>query len=405
MPVARQEYDTMKPRQFSGCLPADDMFAAGLSCAGVSRVGFVTQLDRLGIPVAAAFRPNARSVSVNHGKGLTNDGALASAVGEAIEVSHAETIGLDTVRSSYRDLRQEGAAINPHRLLQRSGSSFDESLTVEWLWASHLATSDPRLVPFDSVCLDTTRLRSEPEPNLVASSSGFGTGATIEDAVAHGLCELIERDAHTLWKMKSKDRQNQMRISLAGIGDDDCRSLIDRCEAAGLLVAAWNITSDIGVPVILIALVERYRQSPTFVPYALGSGCHPDLNVALVKAITEAAQMRLLQITAVRDDLKNEDYSQENQSIWRKMLTDLTAHSPTATGSNEPKYPSCSAFLEHVVARFRQADIDGPHVLNLTKAELGVPVVKIIAPGLEDAIDGTDQRLGQRAMSALMGGA
>lgn len=405
MPAARPEHSIIGPGKFDGCMRVDGLLAAGLSDAGVTRVGFITQLDRLNIPVAATFRPNARSVSVNHGKGTTNDDAIASAVGEAIEIAHAEIVALDTVRSSYRMICQEGIAVNPHRLLQRSGSGFDESTIIEWLPARHLATSNPTLVPFDAVCLDTTKSRSDSKADLVASSSGLGTGAAMEDAILHGLCELIERDAHTLWKMRGIDSQNQTRISVAGVEDTVCRVLIEQCEAAGLLVAAWNITSDVGVPVILIALVERYRQSPTFVPYALGSGCHFDLNVAFIKAITEAAQMRLLQITAVRDDLRSEDYSQENQSTWRRMLTALTTHSPTAIGCGELKCTSHSSFLEHVIAKFRHLGIDGPYVLNLTKAELGIPVVKIIAPGLEDSIEGTNQRLGQRAMSALMGSA
>ena len=38
---------------------------------GITRVGSITELDRIGIPVVQAVRPLSRSVSVNQGKGLT----------------------------------------------------------------------------------------------------------------------------------------------------------------------------------------------------------------------------------------------------------------------------------------------------------------------------------------------
>ena len=37
---------------------------------GITRLGNVTGLDRIGIPVVVAVRPNSRSVSVSQGKGL-----------------------------------------------------------------------------------------------------------------------------------------------------------------------------------------------------------------------------------------------------------------------------------------------------------------------------------------------
>jgi ribosomal protein S12 methylthiotransferase accessory factor len=57
---------------------------------GITRLGNVTGLDRIGIPVAVAIRPNSRSVSVSQGKGLGLSQALASALMEAIELFHAE---------------------------------------------------------------------------------------------------------------------------------------------------------------------------------------------------------------------------------------------------------------------------------------------------------------------------
>ena len=51
---------------------------------GITRVADVTGLDRIGVPVAMAVRPNARSLSVSQGKGVDRDAARASALMESI---------------------------------------------------------------------------------------------------------------------------------------------------------------------------------------------------------------------------------------------------------------------------------------------------------------------------------
>src|SRR5579863_7358634 len=70
---------------------------------GITRLGNVTGLDRIGIPVAIAVRPNSRSVSVSQGKGLDLAHAMASALMESVEGFHGEEIGPCRV-SGYREL-------------------------------------------------------------------------------------------------------------------------------------------------------------------------------------------------------------------------------------------------------------------------------------------------------------
>src|SRR3982075_4655057 len=70
---------------------------------GITRIGNITGLDRIGIPVAVAVRPNSRSVSVSQGKGLELPQAMASALMEACEGFHAEEIG-PCRRAAYAEL-------------------------------------------------------------------------------------------------------------------------------------------------------------------------------------------------------------------------------------------------------------------------------------------------------------
>src|ERR1700716_4064363 len=70
---------------------------------GITRLGNITGLDHIGIPVAVAVRPNSRSVSVSQGKGLELPQAMASALMEACEGFHAEEIE-PCRRAAHRNL-------------------------------------------------------------------------------------------------------------------------------------------------------------------------------------------------------------------------------------------------------------------------------------------------------------
>ncbi|MEO1103156.1 MAG: YcaO-like family protein, partial [Pseudomonadota bacterium] len=72
---------------------------------GISRVAGITGLDRIGIPVFTAVRPNGRSLSVFQGKGLTRQAARVSAVMEAFETWCAETIELPVHFASFDEMQ------------------------------------------------------------------------------------------------------------------------------------------------------------------------------------------------------------------------------------------------------------------------------------------------------------
>src|SRR6202140_3527699 len=82
---------------------------------GIPRLGNITGLDRIGIPVAIAVRPNSRSVSVSQGKGLELPQAMASALMEACEGFHAEEIGPCRC-AAYRELGATETVVDPASL-------------------------------------------------------------------------------------------------------------------------------------------------------------------------------------------------------------------------------------------------------------------------------------------------
>src|SRR4051812_22073928 len=67
---------------------------------GITRVGLLTGLDVLNIPVAFATRPNSHTLSVFQGKGIDKEAAMTSAAMEAIETRIAEIAPADLTLAS-----------------------------------------------------------------------------------------------------------------------------------------------------------------------------------------------------------------------------------------------------------------------------------------------------------------
>src|SRR3984893_12218712 len=95
---------------------------------GITRLGNITGLDHIGIPVAVAVRPNSRSVSVSQGKGLELPQAMASALMEDCEGFHAEEIGPLRL-AAYRDLASTETVVDPASLCS-GGRPFDAGKAI-----------------------------------------------------------------------------------------------------------------------------------------------------------------------------------------------------------------------------------------------------------------------------------
>ena len=358
---------------------------------GVTRLGRLTGLDRLGIEVTMAARPNAHGVSVANGKGLDAASAKVSALMEAIERWHGERPGLATRFGFGEDLATADCPAWLDGLPRRPESPADPG-AIFWAPARDLLTGGAALVPFDLV--HTSWLAGVPYHGFHTSTNGLASGSHPAEAALHGLCELIEHDSRVLFEALPPERRAARRLSLGSVGDAAARGLIARAEARGFGLALWDATSDIGVPVVLAALVGL--EAPE-TPSGFGAGCHPDPGVAAVRAITEAAQTRLIAVTGARDDLEPEIFAGATGLRFRWAMRD-----PGAGARDWSALPSLAsdclrADLDLVAERAARA---APAVLavDLTR-EPGLHVTRVIVPGLE-AASPAEARPGPRAARA-----
>lgn len=370
-----------------------------LARMGITRVANVTGLDRIGLPVTMVFRPNSRSVAVSQGKGIDLDAARASGVMESIEAYHAERIQLPLKLGSVEDLRASHRLIDLDRIPRIAGSRFHPNFPLLWIEGQDLIAGAPVWLPFELVHANYTLPLPAGSGCFPASTNGLASGNHFLEAVCHGLTEVIERDATAIWNQSGRGIRDETRIALDGVEDPDCRAVLEKLDDAGLAVAVWETTTDIGVPSFDCMIADDRVGSHL----GVGAGCHPSRLIALSRALTEAVQVRTTYITGARDDLPPDQYTPSGLSAKaRRASTFMKSNGPGRPFADGPGRDgeTFEQDLAWMLERLRAKGIDQVVVVDLTLPEFNIPVVRVVVPGLEAPHDDDDYMPGPRALAA-----
>lgn len=369
-----------------------------LAKMGITRIANITGLDRIGIPVALACRPNSRSLSVSQGKGATLDAAKASAAMESIELFHAENIRLPLRLSSYEELRSSARVVDVAELPRAKDGLFHHRRRLLWIEGYDLLRHEKLWIPYEMVSTDFTLPFSDGYGCFPPNSNGLASGNNLLEAVSHGLCEVVERDAVALWGLSSAEQRSHTELDLNSVTDDVCCELLEKFTRAKIAVQVWDVTSDVSLPCFRCLIAES-NQDPLHFGYSgRGFGCHPSRSVALSRALTEAAQARLTYIAGSRDDVSRSGYE-------RMRRSDATSGA-LASGVPEKRGYSSGADwdestlvddLKRELNSLMACGISRVIVIDLTREEFQIPVAKVVVPGLEGVIFESDYSPGARA--------
>jgi ribosomal protein S12 methylthiotransferase accessory factor len=363
-----------------------------LPATGITRVADITNLDRIGIPVFSSIRPTAGlgAVSVYNGKGATPAEAKVSAMMEGIERFSAEVNRHDLRVERYSRIREEAATLDPASLILPAGR--DPDAAIPWVTGYDLGANEDILVPASAVF--------HPLPPgypqiFRTSTNGLASGNTMEEAVFHALMEIIERDA---WSLVEATRDTGPQVQ--EIDDPLAESLLGKFRGAGVDVTIKDITSDIGIPTIAAVSDDTVLQDPALL--TIGMGTHTSARIAVLRALTEVAQSRLTQIHGAREDTTVADIRKKIGYERTKRMNRYWFSSPkTRMFAEIPSFDTPDFLDDITLARQRlfEAGLARVIVVNLTQETIGIPVVRVIVPGLEVfAMD--HERIGRRCHEA-----
>ncbi|GLX97696.1 TOMM precursor leader peptide-binding protein [Herbidospora sp. NBRC 101105] len=280
------------------------------------------------------------------GKGGSPLEAKVGALCEAVERYCGSRLGEEhVVHDSYRGLGAE--AVHPDDVLLydvRQRAPFDETAETEW---TPLFTLDGRRRYLPTGLLYFSE-------GGEADSNGNAAGSSIEDAILQGFLELVERDAVGIWWY---NRTRQPEVVLDDPWTDGLR---DDYAKLGRDLWVLDLTTDLGIPAMAAVSTKDGEE------VMLGFGAHFDPATAARRALTELGQL----LPAATDLDMRPWWGRVSLRSHPCLLPDGVA-APHAYTRNDD--------LADDVDLIRPFD---PLILDQTRPDIGMPVVKVVVPGL-----------------------
>jgi ribosomal protein S12 methylthiotransferase accessory factor len=352
------------------------------------------------------------------GKGLAPLDARVSAMMEAVERSSTRQVSTPVKRASYREISRRAQAVDPRQLLLISPASYDDDLILDWVEGWELNGSEPFWVPVETATFGGDS--QDDGRTFVDTPTGQGAGNVIEEAICHGLAEVIEHDAWALSVARQtlsnaeRDLFARMFRNDEALGEQIDEAAFRPLDPAGLDFLAelngwlgnlereqgwariYDITSDVGVAAISASLSGIGGSGPD----GGGLGAHPDARVALARALTESAQQRL--ILGLRARMRSARGNQAAVEYWHwgDPAPQKAEFQPFARVQSNA-LPTIQEDIDHMLSALRVRGFARVIAVDLTKPGLDVPVVKVIAPGMADYWNSAappDWRMVQRRM-------
>ncbi len=357
------------------------------SAFGMTRMGTVTGLDRIGLPVVQVSRPYARSNSVSQGKGLSVPSAAVSALMEAIETWAAESLDIgalprlrgDEVEATRPALFRP-AMVDPSHDLAGSG--------LPWVPGWDFLNERQQCVPAGLVDTDYRWPLRADATVFVRTTTGLAAGCGPADAFVHAALEVIERhcvsEAHRVHGFFDR-----AQIDNASITDPGCRALIAQLDDAGFAVGLWDVPSPSGVDVIWCHVMDRQPEIAQLALPAEGFCCAFTLGDAVKGAILEAVQARMSAVSGARDDIDRSRYpaypDRGRLAGWRDRLD--RPWQPNAVSEDRlSRTPPASGIVDRLRQIFRQLGARMATVVPVrVDPGIGYAVLRLVAPDLRPA--------------------
>jgi bacteriocin biosynthesis cyclodehydratase domain-containing protein len=323
------------------------------------------------------------------GKGSTAEQGEASALMEAIE-RYSGVFQGDEIRVTrrFKDF-PPGDAIPPNDMqlfseaqyrrgqeITADGGThpvpppFDPSAEIAWSPVWSLRDKRFRYVPTSILYF----FHHGPE-QINADSNGNAAGNTLAEAIVQGFLELVERDAYGIWWY---NRLQRGQVDLDQFHDSYIRDFRALLAEHGHRLWVLDITTDLGIPsfVAIAHWMNKRKENVEF-----GSGSHFDPRIALLRALTELNQFLSI---GLMDGGSGEKSSLDGVKPFRlKDHPYLVPRDGPAVQVPPSEFGRLDARgqVEACVGLIKQKGLDFL-VLDQTRADIGVPVVKVLVPGL-----------------------
>ena len=323
------------------------------------------------------------------GKGSTAEQAEASALMEGIERYSGIFQGDDIrVTRRFTDFAP-GDAIRPNDILlfseaqslpeqageedsgeTQTAPAFDPSARIEWSPVWSLRDKRFKYIPTSQLYF----FYSGPAA-FRADSNGCAAGNTIEEAIVQGFLELVERDAYAIWWY---NRLQRAEVDLDHFNDSYVRDLRSQLGETGRRLWVLDVTSDLGIPTY-VAILHWMQNGQENIEF--GSGAHFDPRIAMLRTLTELNQFLSIGLMGGGTGEKSSLDGITPLHLEQYPFLIPNRREPPGSGLSTVPLDNTRKQVDACVDIARRAGLDFL-VLDQTRPDVEVPVVRVVAPGL-----------------------
>ncbi len=354
--------------------------------AGITRITEITHLDRIGLPVFSAIRPTSQdgAISIYGGKGISVEHAKASAMMEGFERYSAEKQNENTVTGSISEISTKGNVIDIETLTLPKDFKKEniDSLNLEWNICHDLISGEDYYVPSNAIYHPYVSNDNTVQSLFKSNTNGLASGNSLDEALLHGMFEVIERDAWSIFELTHK---NSSQIDLDSIESDVVNDALLKFSENKINIKLMDLTADINVPTIAASADDTLLKDAGLL--MLGIGTHLDPEVAILRASTEVAQSRATQIHGAREDTVRADFARtagyERMKRINKHYFQEEDEKIALSDIKNNSTDSITKDIDIVLNELKANEIEHVLYYDLTRPELDVNVVRVIIPTME----------------------
>ena len=354
--------------------------------AGITRITEITHLDRIGLPVFSAIRPTSQdgAISIYGGKGISSEHAKASAMMEGFERYSAEKQCENLVTGTVSEISSKGNTIDVESLnLPKDFKKENiELFNLEWNICHDLISGDDYYVPSNAIYHPYVLEDNSCKSLFKSNTNGLASGNSLEEAILHGMFEVIERDAWSIFELTHK---NYKQIDLDSIESETVNDAISKFSENDIKIKLMDFTADVNIPTIAASADDTLLKDAGLL--TLGIGTHLDPEVAVLRALTEVAQSRATQIHGAREDTVRADFARtagyERMKRINKYYFQEEDEKIRLSDIENRSTDSITKDIDIVLEELKSNEIEHMLYYDLTRPELNVNVVRVIIPTME----------------------
>lgn len=298
---------------------------------------------------------------VTCGKGTTKEYCEASALGEAIEhLSNGFAYDSSSLKNSsinaFDFIKYPDEIEKPVEMIKELSPLVYEDLRYTFSINSGITPTDEEIfttlknffgkstmifVPYYSLKEKKVTFLPEQIIDNLCGSNGGGAGNTPQEAIGHGIDEIIERYVkHEIYFKrltppiipKEYIRKNSFELA----------EIIEKIESTNeYKVIVKDASLNQGYPVVAVILINVKNKS-----YLANFGCHPIFNIALERCLTEMFQFYELGSNNIKRKEMTKWYTVDDELIgcpknWVSLLKDDVGYIPDSFFYSVPTWEFC----------------------------------------------------------------